>query len=68
MGVNKFIRYEDIQYFVYKIRKGHFFLSQAMKNVRKDHAAKLLNKFDHAHQPNMLDFFQMRTVSTRIRW
>ena len=34
--------HEDIHYFSYKMRKGQF-LSQAVKDKRKDRAAKLLN-------------------------
>ena len=38
--------HEDIHYFSYKMRKGKF-LSQAMKDKRKDNIEKLLNKFKH---------------------
>ena len=50
MGVYEFlikqVVHEDIWYFSYKMRKGQF-LSQALKDKRKDYAAKLLNKFKH---------------------
>ena len=45
IGISEFlirqVVHEDIQYFLYKMRKGQF-LSQAMKNKRKSHAQKLL--------------------------
>ena len=60
MGVPKFlikvVVHEDIWYFLYKMRKGQF-LSQVMKEKRKDCMAKLLNQFKHHLQPNMLCFF-----------
>ena len=50
------VMHEDIWYFSYKIRNGQF-LSQAMKEKRKDHTAKLLNKLKYSFEPNMLWFF-----------
>ena len=48
--------HEDIKYFSYKKRKSQF-LSQAMKNKRKDCVAKLLNKFKYSLLLKMLWFF-----------
>ena len=50
------IAHEDIQYFSYKKRNDKF-LSNAMKNKRKDHPAKILNKFKHSLKQNTLLFF-----------
>ena len=48
--------HEDIRYFSYKIKKGQF-LSQAMKDKRKDSALKFFNKLKHILQPNIPWFF-----------
>ena len=60
VGVSEFliwqVVHEDIWHFSYKARKGQF-LSQIMMDKRKDCSEKLLNKFNHPLQMNMLCFF-----------
>ena len=60
MGLSKFlikqVVHEDICFFSNKMRKGQFLL-QAIKEKRKNCAAKLLNKLKHFLLPNMLWFF-----------
>ena len=60
MGVSEFlirqVVHENIRYFSYKMRRDQF-LSQAMKDKRKDCAIKVLNKLKHPLQPNTLWFF-----------
>lgn len=41
---------EDIMYSSYKMRNGQFFLSQTIKDDRKDHATKLFNTLKHPFQ------------------
>ena len=48
--------HEDILYFSFEIRKGQF-LSQAMKEKKKDNTAKFFNKFKHLLQMNRFCFF-----------
>ena len=55
--------HDDIWYFSYKIRKGQI-LSQAKKDKRKNHAAKLFNKLNDSLQP--IFFCQTRKISARI--
>ena len=50
------IVHEDFRYFSYKTIKS-WFLSQAMKNKRKDNATKLFSKLSDPFQLNMLWFF-----------
>ena len=64
VGVSDFLIHQEvheyIHYFSYKIRK-ILFLSQIMKNKRKDHIVKLINKFKHPHYMNMLCLFSDET-------
>ena len=57
---------EEIRYFSFKMRNGQF-SSKAMKDTRKDRAAKLLNKLKHYFQPKYFEFSNMRKISARIR-
>ena len=63
LGVSEFlirqVMREDIPYFSYKMRKGSF-LSQAMKDKKKEHAAKILNKTKNPFIANILCFFLRR--------
>ena len=52
----RLVVHENIKHFSYKMRKGQF-LSQDMKDERKDHDAKLINKLKHPLRPNILCFF-----------
>ena len=54
--IRQVVVHEDIQYFSYKRKKGQF-LSQAVKDKSKEHAAKLFNKLKHPFQLNILWFF-----------
>ena len=60
IGVSEFLIklevHEDIRYFSYKIRKGQF-LSQTMKDKKKDRTGKLLKKFKHTLQLNIFQYF-----------
>ena len=48
--------HEDIQYFSYTMRRVQF-LSQVMKDKRKDQVTKCLNELKHLLQLNILSFF-----------
>ena len=60
------VGHEDIWYYLTRW-KGQI-LSQAMKDERKDGAAKLFNKVQHFLWPTCFVFSQMRKFSARIRW
>ena len=56
---------EDIQYFLYKMRKSHFFTSHKVQRL-KNCTEKVLNKLKHPLQQNMPRFFSVVcTVPTR---
>ena len=49
--------YEDIRYFLFKVKKDKF-LSQSMKDERKHHSSKLLNKLKHHLPTNTFVFLK----------
>ena len=64
----RLVMHEDICFFPMGWERDNF-LSQAMKNKKKNYTTNILDKVKLPLQPNMLWVFcQMRKISTRIRW